>query len=220
VSRGVDYLAGYVYGIAREAYERVVAEESETKLIHNDALVAVVFSAASLEGFINELPETVTPVEGDPPSVSRCCTMLREAEKGNASAQFKYLLASGILHGRSLDQGAQPYQDFALLFKLRAALLHVKPQLLEVDEATLGLSYPKNDEKAHMKRQLMARQALTENLAILPFPAWASTRGVAHWACNVAVRMVRAMVDGMPDCPYRTTVATAYLNDVGFRKVG
>ena len=58
-----EYLlnAGVLFGVARSAYERTKCAPSETACGQNDALVAIVFSAATLEAFVMELALMAKP---------------------------------------------------------------------------------------------------------------------------------------------------------------
>lgn len=106
-----------------------------------DALVSVVFAAASLEAFLNEsiyLAEISLkrkarelrlghPVDAEPQIVSAFPKVMREAEESKVPIQFKFQLAHFILTGEVYDKGrSAPYQNFTDLVATRNLLMHGK----------------------------------------------------------------------------------------------
>ena len=52
-----SYSAGHLFSLAKVAYERTKGGKSLQEPGKSDAIVSIIFSASSLEAFINELPD-------------------------------------------------------------------------------------------------------------------------------------------------------------------
>jgi hypothetical protein len=97
--RGVFLNAGILYKQAVTAWTRTADAPSDRSPEQFDALVAVLFAAASLEAFINELgmmARDTTSDSTEDPVVRTFATLIMEAEEGRASIEFKFLLADGL----------------------------------------------------------------------------------------------------------------------------
>jgi hypothetical protein len=106
----------------------------------NEALVSIVFAAASLEAFLSESAYLAEfsqhlvnvgaglgqPRVPEPGVVSAFAQVMDDAEGSKASLESKFHLANLVLTGEAYDRGAAPYQDFALLIDARNALVHFK----------------------------------------------------------------------------------------------
>ena len=183
--------SGVLYGIATCAYERTKTAPSDTTTNQDDALTAVLFAAATLEAFIMELTlsaEMGTKLSRVPSLVAPFASVLDEAESSRGSVRLKYLLAKAVLSGQPYEKGLQPYQDFDLLFTIRDAIVHYKPQKITQDPhkivaalAARGLCEP---EEPHVKSSWLHQ---------------ITTRAVARWACNVVRDMVASLREHFPE---------------------
>jgi hypothetical protein len=122
------FSSGVLFQVARTAYDRMSSAASDREGKQNDALVALLFSAATLESLVMELA-LLAGIIGEEPPLSSAAAIITEAEKAHGSAQLKFLLAKLALTGETYDKGAPPYQDFALLFDIRNAIVHLKPEV-------------------------------------------------------------------------------------------
>ncbi len=101
------------------------------------ALPAYITAVASVESFINEtlVLGMVTPPIADPSEDSLADLELRT----------KLLVVPLLLFGKTLDRNCQPYQDMALLFRLRNELVHYKmstaPPKSVADLAQRGIAF-------------------------------------------------------------------------------
>jgi hypothetical protein len=93
---------------------------------HKEALVSVVFAAASMEAFLNESVYLAESTRSVQPVISTFAQVIGEAEEAKAQIQAKFQLANLILTGRSYDKGSPPYQDFSDLCAVRNSLMHGK----------------------------------------------------------------------------------------------
>jgi len=184
--------SGVLYNMAKRAYEQTKSAPSETAPNQDDALTALLFSAATLEAFIMELAHNaeagvrLTPSASSPvPTLAR---VLDEVESSRGSVRLKYLMAKAILSGESYDKGSKPYQDFELLFTIRDATVHYKPE--------------KITQEPHKIVAALAARGLCERKEPHVKSSWLSqitTRAVARWACNVVRDMVASIGEHFPE---------------------
>jgi hypothetical protein len=127
--------ATVLFGVASAAYKRIQPEDSTQDLnsINCDSLVPIVFSAAAIEAFFNELPGLLSMfpelLHLEPSQISIYVQQAKELvnkRDHTGSTGNKYLLAYCILSGRDCNKGDSPYQDFASLFAVRDGILHAK----------------------------------------------------------------------------------------------
>lgn len=179
-----------LFNIARTARDRAVTNPA-------DAVVTVIMAVAGLESFVNELLERLRFDSHEPTiELQRARTI---AEAGNlyertASLPLKVQLLSVALSGVQLDQGAQPYQDFALLLTIRNEIVHQRPERLPDTGGAPA-------EGQHILKRLVARGLLSS----LPSADTIHTTfggiaepAVANWALETALRMVRIVGAFLP----------------------
>ncbi len=202
------YLSGYHIALARNAYRKYLKETSDHPAKYQ-ALVAIVFAAASLEAFINELTEAaLRRYSESPESIQSFATLLNEVEESRGSTRLKFQLGWAILTGKPYDKGKPPYQDFSNLLKLRDQIMHLKPQnateftsvddLVDKESFKLVSGLPKN---------LLADDDNPGN--------WIeaiNTQAVARWACNTACEMVASILDALPEGRFKEELSKSYKN--------
>lgn len=174
--------ANVLLGIARRAYGQTVLKDAST--VMDNSITAILLSCAALEGYINEtsalLNEMPDMTEGKP-KAKAFADILSEAEANRASIRLKYLLALPILTGETFDKGANPYQDFDLLFAIRDEIMHYK-----LEKVT-------NEPHRIVKR--MRTKGLTKETPGSP-STWLvkiATAEAARWACNTAAIMINSV---------------------------
>jgi hypothetical protein len=127
-----------LFSIAVESAKRIAGAPRARVGGQKDALVSVVFAAASLDAFLNEsayLAEKSLQrkarelrlghgVVAEPPIVSAFAQVMKEAEESRAQTQAKFQLAHLVLTQKAYDKGSAPYQDFADLMAVRNLLMH------------------------------------------------------------------------------------------------
>lgn len=191
--------SGMLYQQAREAATQ--ASTAQTVKAKNDAaLNAIVFAFIALESFMNELSDFAG--EGTMgPSLAIFSSLMEDLEQAKASIEVRFQFAKWILSKESYDKGKVPYQDFALLVKLRNAIIH-----LRADKTLTG---PGNDVPQPPKfletlRQKGLVQEYPSNVAA-SFLTKISTPQMARWACDTVVAMVKSIVDVLPHTSIRLT---------------
>jgi hypothetical protein len=179
--------AGVLFKTAVTAYERTKTAPSDTAGGQNDALVAILFSAATLEALIMEVA-LLAEISTGPPASDRIIALagiLDEAEKSRGSPKLKYLIAKAILSGKPYNKGEAPYQDFSTLFSLRDSIIHLKPE---------GIAKPPAVLEQLRSSGVCAPQKPNETESWLD---QISTRAAARWACNVVASMVASLKEAL-----------------------
>lgn len=188
------------------------------------ASASIIFAYIAAEAFVNELAmfgELLNRADS-PGWVKSLADMLGDAEQSRTSTESRFQLAKFILSGHAFDRGGMPFQDFALMVRLRNMLVHHKPQ-----EATARLSEgnfewidPKIVAELHkkgvlqpntsFKLRMTKHDALTLSANFMPT---VSTPEVARWACSSAASMVLAVVDAIPPEPnhFKKVISDAFL---------
>jgi len=98
----------YLFRIAKTAYERAKENAEELTSGRADAIVAMLFSAATLEAFIGEFAERAHNTGSD--TAKHIADVLGELEENRASLRVKFLVLSELLGKRAYTKGSQPYQ--------------------------------------------------------------------------------------------------------------
>src|ERR1035437_997190 len=86
--------AAPIFSVAVDSLKRINAPPRKGSQM--DALVSIVFAAASLEAFLNEtayLASNYQPAAGDPVVVSTFADVMEEVEKSRAQIQAKFQFA-------------------------------------------------------------------------------------------------------------------------------
>jgi hypothetical protein len=188
--------SGVLYRMATRAYQRTKAAPSDTTKGQDDALTALLFAAATLEAFIAELAhhaEAGTQLSQVLSPAASLSGVLDEAESARGSVRLKYLMAKTILSGQPYEKGHAPYREFDLLFTIRDAILHHKPQ--------------KITQNPHKIVAALAARGLCEREEPHVKSSWihqVTTRCVARWACNVVRDMVASLRQHFPEDSEKT----------------
>ena len=184
-----------------------------------DALESVMFSVAALEGFVNEATELATypvpPGSGETPSaVVSFAAILKEADESKAQLGLKFQLARLALIGETYDTSQLPYQDFALLIRLRNSLTHYRNQeTFSLDqENILTVSPPKILDQLQAKNitAVFDGEKEVKGRVLTTWINRITTVAVARWSCQTASAMVYSILDGLPDCYFRDQAERFY----------
>jgi len=189
-----------------------------------DAIPAILFSAMSIEAFLNELPELatayITPEEEPEDFAKKLATELTNVEKSNGQIKLKLEVTCKSISGELPSFGIKPYQDFSNLIKLRNELVHLKPK----DEYDLNLDGDDDpDSKRTILKKLSGLKIFREPSTYkdptgtnkdcpLPLLELISTHQAAKWACNTAAKIVQDIVNKMPDSKFKDYLKRNYTN--------
>jgi hypothetical protein len=207
-----SYSSGHLFFIAKEAYNRTtLGAKSDQDPGKVDAIVAIIFSAISLEAFINELTEIASNKNYKDyfsESVQSFAEVLSSVEESRGSTQLKYMLTNQMFTGSVYKKGQQPYQDFLSLFKLRDSLVHLKPQSEHKDTLS-GITKNTNKPKVveGLPKNLLAK---FEDGVSSNWISSISTRAMARWACNTSSQMVNSVLTTIPEGYFREMVLYPY----------
>jgi hypothetical protein len=183
------------------------------------ALVAITFSAATVEAFINEAAELARRhVSEDPGEIHESAVALAELlpalDRDNAQWQLKLQVASIACTGRAFPRGQQPYQDLDLLFRLRNNIMHSRmPRLPEtIDDLTT--------EPEQLVKRLVARGILSQapklkgregtqledREVFAPLSHSLLEEPVAVWAVETVELAIQAFVEMIPESRLRSQI--------------
>lgn len=89
------YCSDQIFKVAKAAYERTKDAPSERSFFPNEPLVAIVFSMAALESFINEAVmiarQSLASGVSEPKSVKTFVILLEAAEEARVTTPRKFL---------------------------------------------------------------------------------------------------------------------------------
>lgn len=175
--------------VAKKAANRAKTERDQT-------LVAILFSAATVEGFVNDIMELTQFMRSDNDEKVRTLgELLSEAEEQKAQTALKLQLISAVFRGTPLERGEKLYQDFNLLFKLRNSLVHLRPEY--ADSSLFG---PRTRRKHKPTDELVARRIISAK-SVNPTQNWIeqiSVPEVAIWAYTTAGDIAKAIFEMIP----------------------
>jgi hypothetical protein len=201
--------AGSIFGIAVASAKGINAPPRQGG--KDAALVSLVFAEASLEAFLNESIELALDHSHDPkePQIaSSFAQLMPDFERSGLESKFQ--LAHWILTGNPYEKGAQPYQDFLLLMRVRNALLHYKPDPpLEIPgegQLTAG-SHSNNVLDSLRSKNILADFQPGVQAS---WTAFVSTKAVAEWACKAASHMVLDFLSKLPPSSWESTLKFCY----------
>jgi hypothetical protein len=203
MASGTFVNSGYLFGIAKKAYERAkVAAKHERSHESLDPLISIVFAAAAGEAFISEIGELaqsagVLGVGSEPREVQSVARVLSEVEDARGTTNLKFLLAKLALAGEPFDKGTNPYQDFAILIEVRNSLMHLKFDRIELVKTNeLSIRHPPVITKLRSKNVLADVEG-GEN-TVTSWLLKISTPAVARWSCNATAAIVKDIVESIP----------------------
>jgi hypothetical protein len=200
-STGMFGSAGRLFFVARSAYEQTKEPSSGKGAGLWETLVAVVFSAAALEAFINEAAE-IAAMSTDPKDrlVETFAKLMEEVEEARGSINLKFLLAKAIFAGKTYDKGEQRYQDFKQLMGLRNALVHMKADKFELDSKGGTSRKPLSAVQYLQTNKILAK---VQPGTLMDWISLISTPEVARWACNVTVEMIQSIIEILPESHFQ-----------------
>ncbi len=193
--------AGMLFNVACDHARRIQAPPREGG--QKPALVSIVFSVLTLEAFLNELAEFAYDTHiRKPEVVDVLAEFLMDAERSNASLETKFTVGNWILAGTRFKRGEQPFQDFALLLRLRNNLVHFKANARFED------GVPKGKMHANLADKFRDKNILAENMKDdeLSWSVLVQTKAVAEWSCRTAARMVSHLCSKIPPGDFRTCI--------------
>ncbi|HCF28823.1 MAG TPA: hypothetical protein DEV81_16825 [Cyanobacteria bacterium UBA11049] len=189
----------HFYNIAKESYYK--AQQGFTIHRQNDALVAIIFAALSLEAFINELGHLATEAKAsghEEDFLNGLINAIEESQESKKKSTLDKFMMASVALSNKFDKGKHPYQDFADLFKLRDCLVHLKPQdRLTIDEDSNWFYSGRK-----LIDRLRSKGIFQEHTQIKSITLLVSTAKAAKWACDTVSAMVSAILDSIPNSEF------------------
>jgi hypothetical protein len=169
------------------------------------ALAVILLSAASMEGFVNELGVqakllTVVPsLMGNAgiETAALLADVLAAMEDSRGSLEHKLQVARRILCGASFDTGRQPFQDFVLLVEVRNFLMHLKV----TDWAVANNQGDLDVQPSRLLLKLRSKGiiAASDSSRLGTTVDRLSTRAAARWAGRTCAATIQSFRTDVPD---------------------
>jgi hypothetical protein len=130
------FSAWHLWNISADAAQRAKELKlANPKVSTADTIVSVVLSAITTEAFVNELGYRLSALTRLTRAGNQHLQnwidvgdLLEQLEHERVQVTSKYLLVSKLLPGEALRGDMPPYQDFAMLIKIRNDFVHAKTQ--------------------------------------------------------------------------------------------
>lgn len=192
--------SGPLFVVARKASQEHLSAE-------HSSLIAILFSAFALEAWVNDLLTNVRlgGAYWSPAGVESLAKIAEEIDDRTASLDLKVQLVAIALSGQAFDRGQQPFQDFALLIRIRNALVHGRPEHIE-----LKVEPPR---KHHSVLEQLAERGLVDldrKGTIHPLLGGLSHPSVGRWAHSTSVAMAQTIAEMIPDSGLRRAVEISF----------
>ena len=179
--------AGLLFAAAQEAGE-------DPGYGHYSPLIAILFSAAALEGFVNELIEDFQYQEPPDDRIRALSVICGEIDERNAQLALKIQVIAAGLQGKPFDPGTQPFQDFVLLMRIRNLIMHARPQVLQL-----------GDDSEPVRQDAVVQALAARGIIDISGPpvTWVTigmlcAPAVGAWAYESAVNMAKALRSLLP----------------------
>lgn len=188
--------------IARKAVNRSKTEKDQ-------ALVAILFSAAAVEGFVNDVMEFAPFAKSDSQAES-LHVLLSEAEQQKAQIGLKLQIISTVCRGKTLPRGESLFQNFDLLFRLRNDLVHIRP-----GKAKSQFFGPTKRTSPKSAAQLIARGIVSRE-EVEHAHNWldvVADQAVAEWAIGAAISIATSVYQMIDFSLLRSILHDAWSKD-------
>ncbi|HXB53297.1 MAG TPA: hypothetical protein VN461_00810 [Vicinamibacteria bacterium] len=175
-----------------ERFETAEGELDPTRV--PAGLSVILFSAMTVETLLNELTELASQHGPREPQAKTLAEALEEVEESRGSIRLKLLIAT-IALGKPVEKGHEPYQSFDLLFKVRDAIVHLKPYRHTFTGTGIEA------EPRGLLNALHAR-GLVPDPTVLPAQSFLSTvasAALCRWAVQTAREVVSNAVSLLPE---------------------
>lgn len=175
-------------------------------------LGSIVFGVVWVESVVNEVIHEVQAFgDGDSfPNVSLLQTLIGAAEVDSTSASLGLKLRTvwACLNDSPVDEGRQPFQDFATLVRFRNTIIHQRPERIAVDTEPMGDGAKIMVRKGGIRGGLYAQydQLAARGLVstrdpkdLTPLVTLLNSAHAARWAFMTARAMVIEVVSWFPE---------------------
>ena len=195
-----NWLLSYAAESARRCEtDSNMAAKGESEPKQKDALSSLLFPAAAMEAFINEITSEchrAAQADSADPVLAKFAWGLRAAEDSNATTKHKFELADLLLTGTPPDRGTQVFSDFNVLFGLRNDIMHIKRP------STIGVTDDSDSSQIPSRVTYLINRKLTRQMPEGYRTHWLihlMTPRVAWWACNTASAICTHVAHHIPN---------------------
>lgn len=170
----------------------------EFEPLQEDSIAAILFSAAAIEAFINEITIDCKNAigSGDEDEVlRRFAFAMLAAEDSKSSTKNKIELAHILLTNEKPNLGGNPFADFAHLFGLRNDIMHIK------GPSSIGLLSDEATSSMPRRVESLRQRGLTRKLPDGGRTFWVfhlMSAQVAWWACDTAAAICLHIAELVP----------------------
>ena len=183
------FASGELFAVAR-----ILATEAQTEPVKGLAVVPL--SAAAFEAYVNDVGYWAGQVGQPHTDVWYSAELFTYADEARSSTLARAELFSRAFIGTRPDRGSKSWQDLKLLFGVRDALMHRRPETWEHDPED-----PTEEIKYHRVADELIRRGIAPapvDSCPLPLTVTVAQPEVARWAFNTAVRMVHEVTHLLP----------------------
>lgn len=211
-----------LYKLASDNYTTIKKQNEPFELLnesclHSEALICIIFSFMSFEGFINELPLLIEYYfkenEEKPKFAEKLIICIKQFESSNASINLKLSMIHKLIFEKGYEKDRQVYQKFNELLILRNEITHLKAKDYfsihndgELEYRTSNIITKLTAAGIIDEKHTYENQLLQEELP-LPFIELISKKKVAEWACNTICETIDELVNSMPESELKTYIA-------------
>ena len=169
----------YTLQIAEEAVDQSKKgkENGDLKEEMLSAMIAVVFSQISIEGFLHSLLEQELKLKGKKCEYQIVAKMARLDERIE--------MGVCLISGKKVERGKQPFQDFELLRRIRNTIVHYTPTWETNEE----------DDPASILEKIRTTKRFSLNETRARWEEKLFTAECAQWAYRTALEMICYMHD-------------------------
>ena len=173
-------------------------------------LDAILYSAIALEAFPNDFADLIEVFSEHKPNdfaveLLAVGRILPELEKQRVQPRTKYQILYHLLTTSTFDPSKPPYQDFEFLLNIRNELVHPKCNLVR-NEGEKGLVRYDQKTRKLISGMIGRGFLLHPNDPCMPWKMYLDNKKAADWAVETACLMINAILDAVPECPFKNHI--------------
>jgi len=175
-----------------------------SKIDNSEAITSIVLSCILLESFINESYEPIrylprTEILSGLVNYAQCMEMM---VRDMNSIEEKYCMALKNFSEGHFDKGKNPYQNFAMLIKIRNDIVHNKAEVQITEFELNGESKSKNKIPKWV-RHLITCGIIFESNSVENFIDLLGSEKVATWAFESSIEIIEHLISLVPNGKFR-----------------
>lgn len=202
---GTILSAGALFSKAKSFYQSSQYKQLiPTDYDQSDALAAIIFSALSIESFLNEVSVLYKRrQEEDIKELIQKDSSVNGKRKGEKSTLKKLLQISKNTSDTPLTEKSPLCQNLELLIDLRNRIVHLKAGDTVDGRMEQNQTIISNLQKSGILIDTSTLKLSDGEEFNLTFIILISTQVVAEWSCNVVADVINFLVDGMRESEFK-----------------